>query len=200
MFIQVIEGKVADAEGVRRQMDRWMAELRPGATGWLGTTAGVTADGWSISLARFESAAAARANSTRPEQGAWWAETEKCFAGPVSFAESEDVEMFLGGGTDDAGFVQIMKGHGIDRAAVAEMDRVFEPISTQVRPDVLGLTRVWLGPDSYVEAVYFTSEADARAGETAEMPAEVQATMEKFGELMSGLEYFDLTDPQLHSP
>jgi hypothetical protein len=200
MFIQVIEGQVADAEGLRRQMERWMAELRPGATGWLGTTAGITADGRSISLARFESPAAARANSARPEQGAWWAETEKCFAGPVSFAESEDVETFLGGGSDDAGFVQIMKGRGVDRAAVAEMDRVFEPISTEVRPDVLGLTRVWLGPDSYVEAVYFTSEAEARAGETKEMPADVQATMEKFADLMAGLEYFDLPDPQLHSP
>lgn len=30
--------------------------------------------------------------------------------------------------------------------------------------------------------------------------AEVRATMEKLGEAMAGLEYFELSDPQLHSP
>ena len=75
MFVQVIEGRVADRDALRRQMDRWMSELRPGATGFLGSTAGVTDDGYAIAFARFESAAAAEANSERPEQGRWWAET-----------------------------------------------------------------------------------------------------------------------------
>lgn len=45
VFIQVIQGKVADAEGVRAAMDRWGRDLQPGATGWLGTTGGITDDG-----------------------------------------------------------------------------------------------------------------------------------------------------------
>ena len=45
MFIQVIQGKVADAEGLRAAMDRWGRDLQPGATGWLGTTGGITDDG-----------------------------------------------------------------------------------------------------------------------------------------------------------
>ena len=40
MFVQVIEGQLADREGLRRQLELWMTELRPGATGYLGTTAG----------------------------------------------------------------------------------------------------------------------------------------------------------------
>ena len=45
MFVQVIEGQVADREGLKRQLERWQEELRPGATGLLGSTSGVTDDG-----------------------------------------------------------------------------------------------------------------------------------------------------------
>ena len=44
MFVQVIEGHVADKEGLRAQIDRWQNELKPGADGYLGTTAGVAED------------------------------------------------------------------------------------------------------------------------------------------------------------
>ena len=42
MFVQAFEGRVADQDGLRRQLERWMTELRPGAHGFLGSTAGVT--------------------------------------------------------------------------------------------------------------------------------------------------------------
>ena len=38
--------------------------------------------------ARFESEEAAQANSDRPEQGAWWAETAKVFDGEATFRNS----------------------------------------------------------------------------------------------------------------
>src|SRR3990170_4456014 len=108
MFIQVIQGKTQDPEGIRRQMDRWHQELRPGAKGYLGTTAGVGDDGKFISVVRFESEAAARSNSDRAEQGEWWAETEKYFDGEALFHDCTRVETFLQGGSDEAGFVQII--------------------------------------------------------------------------------------------
>src|SRR4029077_20067824 len=120
--------------------------------------------------ARFESADAARANSDRPEQGAWWAETEKLFDGQPEFSESSDVTTFLAGGSDDAGFVQVMKVAGVDRAKVEDGDRQFAPIAADVRPDLIGGVRVWTGPDSMIEANYFTSEAAAREGEKAPPP------------------------------
>src|SRR5713101_6644702 len=115
MFLQVITGHVNDANRLRRQLDRWMEALRPGASGWLGHTAGVIDDGTSIALVRFENEAAARANSDRPEQGEWWKATETCFDGPVTFLDSDDVELERGGGSDDAGFVQVMRGTVKDR-------------------------------------------------------------------------------------
>lgn len=198
VFVQVMEGRVRDRDGLRRQLEQWMQELRPGASGFLGTTAGVTDDGRGIVLARFESADAARANSERPDQGAWWSRTEQCFDGPVSFADSEDVDTLLGGGSDEAGFVQVMRDSGVDRARLRALDDVLERHAASFRPDLLGALRVWTGPDAYVEAAYFTSEDAAREGEQREAPTELAEHMADLESLMADVEYLDLRDPWLH--
>src|SRR5207237_10431022 len=103
-----MEGGVGDLEGLQAQLAAWTSDLQPGADGWLGTTAGVTADGTFIAVVRFESLEAAKANSDRPEQGAWWEKTAATFDGDVRFTDCPDVDIFGAGGSDDAGFVQIM--------------------------------------------------------------------------------------------
>ena len=199
MFVQVIEGKVSDKAGLRRQMDRWEAELRPGAIGFLGSTGGVTDEGVGFAIARFASADAARANSERPEQGQWWSETEKCYDGPVSFTDSEDVEEFLSGGSNDAGFVQVMKSANVPpRAELKEMDEQFAKHANTWRPDLIGGLRVWTGKTSTVEVNYFTSEAEARANENKEPPAELAALFAQYGEAMANTEFLDLRDPWLY--
>jgi hypothetical protein len=197
MFIQVIQGTVADREALKRQTDRWHAELRP-ASGYLGSTQGVSADGRFVALVRFESAAAAKACSDRPEQGAWWGETEKCFAGAPSFADTEDVQEFMGGGTDRAGFIQFMVGSTTDRAKLVELDAAFERAAADVRPDILGGLRAWTGPTSFVEVGYFTSEAEARAGEATQPPEEVAALMSAWQGIID-VEFVDVGEPWLFS-
>ncbi len=197
MFVQVFEGRVADPKGLRRQMDRWMSDLRPGAAGFLGSTGGIADDGYGIFFARFESAAAAQANSERPEQGQWWAETEGSFDGDVTFTDSEDIETFLAGGSNEAGFLQVMKGSRIDRRKLHALDESFEKHGATFRPDLIGGFRLWTGPDSYVEVGFFTSEADAREGEKKEPPPELAADMGTFQELMANVEFLDLRDPWL---
>jgi hypothetical protein len=197
MFIQVIKGQATDREGLRRQFDRWSEELRPGAAGFLGSTAGITDDGQFIAVARFETADASRANSQRDEQGAWWAETEKCLEG-VTFHDSTEVITMQGGGSNKAGFVQVMCGRVTDtdkmdalRPRMGEMESAMK----RHRPDVLGDVIAVNADNSYTDVVYFESEAEARQGETKEMPPELGAL---FGELMSAIavdEYIDLKDP-----
>ena len=143
MFVQVIEGRVGDREGLRRQMDRWMAELRPDASGYLGTTAGIANDDRGYALVRFESAAAAKANSERSEQGRWWAEAEKCFDGEVTFADSEEIDTFLAGGSDAAGFVQLMKGAAPDRERLRHLDARLAEHAASFRPDLIGAVRLY---------------------------------------------------------
>lgn len=196
MFVQIIEGRTTDGKALMERGESWQQELRPGAKGYLGVTAGVTADGRAVTIARFESEDAARANSERPEQGAWWAETAKLYDGEPTFTESSDVTLWMGGGSNDAGFVQVMKTIGADRAKLEEMDKAFEPYSS-ARPDLLGGLRIWTGKDSCIDVAYFTSEAEAREGEKAEMPPEVQELMAGMEEGMGQVEYFDLTEPQV---
>lgn len=196
MFVQIMEGRTSDPEGLKRQGERWQAELRPGAAGFLGVTSGSTTDGRAITIARFESEAKARNNSDRPEQGAWWAETAKYYDGDVTFSESDDVQEILGGGSDRAGFVQVMKIADVDRARIERVDLALPQVA-QLRSDLLGVVRIWTGPTTCVDVNYFTSEADARAGEGSDIPAELQPLMAEFQEITRRTEYLDLTDPQL---
>jgi hypothetical protein len=199
MFVQVIEGRVNDAEAVRRQLDRWDSELKPGASGFLGSTGGITDDGRLIMFARFESEQAAQANADRPEQGEWFAEMAKCFDGEPTFTNSTDVDTFLAGGSDDAGFVQVMRSKGIDRGRVAEMDALFEPHAKTWRPDLIGGLRVWTGPGECTEVNYFTSEAEARANEQKPPPPEAAAGFAEFEEMTANTEFIDLHDPVIVS-
>jgi len=199
MFIQVITGQAIDREGLRRLGDRWTDEVRPGATGYLGKAVGVTDDGRFIAVVRFESEAAARRNSERAEQGAWWAEVEKCLE-RVAFAESVDVVTMLGGAVDKAGFVQVMRGRITDPGKMSGVrDRMgeMEAALRRHRPDVLGDVIAIHADGTYTDTVYFESEQAARRGEATEMPADVGAL---FNDLMSAItvdEYLDLKDPSL---
>jgi hypothetical protein len=201
MFMQVITGKVTDRDWLLRQDERWQQEIRPGATGYLGSTAGVTADGRFFASIRFETAEQARANSDRPEQGAWWSETEKCVA-DVEFHDCSRVETLLGGGSDDATFVQVMRGRIEDRAAfdgVAEKMAANEAAMHEARPDVLGeAMAIHDDGEGYTDIIYFTSEADARANEAKPMAPELQALLDEAMTAGPVVEWFDLTDLVLH--
>lgn len=199
MFIQVITAKVLDEESLKRQVDRWEADVRPGAEGFLGSTSGITDDGKLIVLARFESEEAARRNSERPEQGAWWAETEKSLEDP-KFQDSVDVVVTGAGGSNDAGFVQVMSGHVIDAAKMTALTgrmKEVEAAMAEARPDVLGDVTAFHGDGTFSDAVYFRSEAEARANEAKEMPAEMQAMFEEWMAAATIDEYLDLKQPRL---
>ena len=141
---------------------------------------------------------AARANSDRPEQGAWWSETEKYYDGASLLR----------------GVVGCHRAHGrrVERRRVRPGDegggrrpRPRSTVSTtsfeqlaSVRPDLLGRPPCVDRRRSVRRAAYFTSEAEARAGEQKELPEEVQALMAEFQEIMANTEFIDLIDPELH--
>jgi len=179
-----------------------MRELAPGSIGWLGSTEGVTDDGTFIGVARFESAEAARRNSDRPEQGRWWAETEKLFDGEVTFRDSEDVEVELHGDPDRAGFVQVMQGRTTDMTRARElMKRMSPEDSAAFRPDILGSVSIGHDDGEWTQVLYFTSEAEAREGERKEPPPEMQAIMDEMMQISDGPPtFYDLRTPGLHSP
>ena len=200
MFVQVIQGRTGKPEEVHAALERWRTELAPGAAGWLGSTGGVTDDGRLIALARFESADAARRNSERPEQDRWWRKTAELLDGDAGFADSEIVTLDLVGDPDKAGFVQVMRGRGTDPERAMELMSQDSQKWADFRPEILGTVAVGHEGGGYTVAIYFTSEAEARAGERKEPPPELAARMEEMNKLMSGEpEFLDLEHPWIYS-
>jgi hypothetical protein len=201
MFIQIFQGHTANAGELKDCLDQWVYDLAPGAQGWLGTTAGVTSGGAFIALARFESPQAARRNSDRPEQHQWWMETSKLFSGEVTFHNCEEVDEFARGGSDEAGFVQVIQGKVRDVQRMRELGRRIQAEGmNDLRPDVIGGTVALHGDGGYTMAVYFTSEQAARKGERTEPPANLRALMEEERSLHVGEPaYLDLPMPWLYS-
>ena len=201
MFVQVIEGTVTDRQAARKALDRWVAELAPGAIGWLGSTSGVAADGTMITLARFTSAEDARRNSDRPEQGAWWAETSKLFTGEPTFADSTQVDVDLPGDPDEAGFVQVIQSQVSDPDRARQLMRSDNDLWRSFRPDVIGSLTVVHDDDRVTVAVYFTSETAAREAESKPLPPALQSEADELARLwISEPRFIDLKEPWLHSP
>ena len=201
MFVQVIKGKTSNPQALDAALNMWVQDLAPGATGWLGSTSGVTEDGRAIAVVRFESEEDARRNSDRPEQDQWWSETAKLFDGEATFGDSTDVTVDVQGDPDQAGFVQIMQGRSNDpERARALMDQDADKWRA-LRPDMLGSVAIGRDDGGYTMVMYFTSEAEAREGERKEIPPELQANMEEMNKLSVGeTEFFDLKRPTMISP
>ena len=201
MFVQIIQGKVSDVSALKAAIDRWARDLAPGATGWLGSTGGVTDDGRFIAVARFESEEAARRNSDRPEQGQWWAETERTLDGPATFHDSTDVTVDVSGDPDGAGFVQVMQGRGSDPDRAKELMNADPDAWADIRPEILGSLAAGYDDGAYTMVMYFTSEAEAREGERKDLPPELAAQMEELNKLSIGEPaFFDIKEPWIHSP
>jgi hypothetical protein len=196
MFIQVIVGKTSDPSAVKAANERWQKELRPGAKGFLGGTSGVADDGTVAMVIRFESEADAQANSERPEQGKFFEETSGSMEGTPTFYNCPEAELFGKGGSDEAGFVQLMIYKPKDVAAHKALNEKY-PFETFIaqRPEILGGTTGYATDGTVIDTTYFTSEAAAREGEKQDMPADVQQMMQEFGANAGEIRFIDLRDP-----
>jgi hypothetical protein len=201
MFAQVIQGKTSNPAELDAALNRWLQDLAPDATGWLGSTSGVTEDGRAIAVVRFESEEDARRNSNRPEQDQWWSETAKLFDGEATFRDSTDVTVDVQGDPDQAGFVQVMQGRSSDPERAKQLMDQDADKWNAFRPDVVGSVTIGHEDGAYTMVMYFSSEAEAREGERKEPPPELQAQMEEMGKLSVGEpEFFDLKRPVIVSP
>jgi hypothetical protein len=196
MFVQIIHGKVKDVDLLARQTERWIKEIKPGVKGYLGSTTGVTPDGRAITLARFESAQAASTNSNNAQQTAWWNETAKAYDGDPTFIDCTNTDTLFGGGSNDAGFVQVIQGRAKDQAAMRSDIKAMESDLRSARPDILGMTIAWHGDGgAFTQAVYFRSEAETRKAEKATENDEMRKRYE--GMMAGPPTFFDLRTPLL---
>jgi hypothetical protein len=201
MFVRVIQGRATNPPGIRRDLDRWQRLLAADADGWLSSTAGITEDGWSITVVCFASEAQARRNSDRPEQREWWRDASQ-HLGRVVIHDASEVHSYRQDHADNAGFVQVIQGHIDDMERMVSLSRDQEEVPAREAPHILGVTVAKHAnrPGDFTQIVYFTSEQDARQFEPRP-PAEAdEPAQEERRSLITNLRSFDLPDPQLLSP
>ena len=201
MFIQIIQGRATNPPGIRRDLGRWQRMLAADADGWLGSTTGITEDGWSITVVHFASQAHARRNSDRPEQREWWRDASQHLA-RVVFHDAPKVHTYRDGGSDQAGFVQVIQGHADDMERMISLGRDQDEVLAREAPHILGVTVAEhadrLG--DFTQIVYFTSEQDARSYDQDSPAEEDEPVQEERRSLLTNLRSFDLRDPQMLSP
>jgi hypothetical protein len=114
------------------------------------------------------------------------------FDGPVEFHDCDDVTLLMDGGSDSAGFVQVIRGKVDDIDRLKSMMTADTDTLHQMRPEIIGGTLAVEPDGTFTETVAFTSEEAARQGERVEPPADVQAEMEY---AMAGAQFYDLHQP-----
>ena len=201
MFIQVVQGRALDPPGIRRELNRWQRQLATDADGWLGATAGVTEDGWSVVVMHFASEQQARRSSDRPEHRAWWREASQ-HLGEVAFHDAPKVRLFGDGRSDLAGYVQVIQGHIDELERMASLGAGQEEVLAREAPHILGVTVAEHAdqPGDFTQILYFTSELDAQRF-APEPPTQTdEPAQAERRRLMTNLRSFDLQDPQMLIP
>ncbi|MGZ4446332.1 MAG: hypothetical protein ACXVEC_06580 [Nocardioides sp.] len=195
MFIQIIQGRCTRQDELRELASRWREEAGREAVGWLGGTYGFTDDDQFVGVIRFESQEAARANSERPEQGAWAEKMMALMDGPVEFHDCDDVTLMMDGGSDTAGFVQVIRGRVEDPSRLKAMMGNTDMLHA-MRPEIIGATLAIEADGTFTETIAFTDEDSARSGERMEPPADVREALEP---IMAGATFYDLHHPWFES-
>jgi hypothetical protein len=200
VFIQVMQGRATNPLGIRDELNRWQRQLATDADGWLGATAGVTEDGWSVVVMHFDSERQARRSSDRPEHRAWWREASQ-HLGEVVFHDAPQVRSFGDGRSDLAGYVQVIQGHIDDMERMASLGRDQDEVLAREAPHILGVTVAEHAdrPGDFTQILYFTSEQEARSYDP-DPPIEDEPAQEERRSLMTNLRSFDLRDPQMLVP
>ena len=79
----------------------------------------------------------------------------------------------LDGGSDDAGFVQVIQGRLDDPSRFREFMSQPMDLLHEARPEIIGGTIAIDADGWFTETMAFRSEAEARTGEQREMPPEM---------------------------
>ncbi|MGW7081726.1 hypothetical protein [Streptomyces sp. NPDC054866] len=157
MFVLKVEARTARPDAVRQQVLAWPADVGSSASGWLGCTGGVSADGDWVFLMRFVSQEAAWTTSDLPGYEQWWRACRRHLETPPVFAESTRVSGILRGGSDDAAAVIITQGSGPSNR-LSEILRRLETLELTEPVGVIGGFVAWHGCERFTEALYLASK------------------------------------------
>ncbi|MGH9198942.1 MAG: hypothetical protein ACRD1T_24845, partial [Acidimicrobiia bacterium] len=114
------------------------------------------------------------------------------------FHDCTEVDLMQDGGSDQAGFVQVIQGKVTDIEKARAMDREGQAQMSEMRPDVIGGIVAWHPQNGrFTNAIYFTSEAEARAKEKeSSSTPEFEKFMSEWQAISDGEpKFLDITEP-----
>ena len=186
-FLVLARGAVADPDALRRGWEEWQERAVAGGSGWLGATAGIAPSGQWVAALRYSSEEAARA--ARDDVGSF-------LSGATAVELTGDVQVVDGNGSPAAGrFVQVMRARVPERRRLEDVEAAIGDRFAALRPDFLTGLRAWTAPDRLTVVDWFTSEAEARAGEAAGIPVDLGSLFGEWMSLLHDVEWNDLVEP-----
>ena len=189
VFLLLARGPASDPEIVRRRWDEWHEREASKNAGWLGSTGGVASGGEWLAAVRYASEDPARAAARA-------ALDSDFFAAATTVEVTGDVHVLEGNGSPTGGrFVQFMRARVPDRHRLEAIEAAMGSQFAALRRDFLSGLRAWTGPDRLTVVDWFTSEADARAGEAIDIPADLGARFGEWMSLLHDVEWYDLNQP-----
>ena len=188
--VLLARGTVADPDALRRSWDEWHDRVASDENAWLGSTGGISSAGQWLAAIRYSSEEAGRMATADADA------TPSFLSGATTLEVTGDVHLVEGNGSPDGGgLVQFMRAHVADRQRLGEVEGAVGNRFAAVRPDFLAGLRAWTGPGRLTVVDWFTSEADARAGEAGGVPTDLGALFGEWMSLLSDVEWYDVADP-----
>ncbi len=194
IVLLLASGPVADAEALRRGWAEWHDRVAPADGAWLGSTGGIARDGQWVAAVRYSSLEAAREAGEGPSGPSF-------LTGATTVELADGVHLVEGNGPPAAaGFVQLMRARVPDRRRFEAVEAAVGVRFAALRRDFLTGLRAWAGPDGLRVVDWFTSEADARAGEALDVPSDLGALFGEWMSLLHDVEWYDLPEPWQVTP
>ncbi len=197
MFVRVVQASVVSKPLLRNAWEHLLDAFAM-HDAWLGATGGIDKDGRFHAWVTFTDSDEADEVFNDPEVARWHDQFLHHLA-EANVTPTSDARVLIPGG-GSAGFVQFVAGDALDKEKLEAVMLAFQQEVVEYRLDVLGSMIAWLGPDSFSSIVFFSSEAEARRGESLEFPGGISALLGEVMQVLKNLEYIDIRDPWIAFP
>ncbi|MFP5297817.1 MAG: hypothetical protein ACLGHL_02375 [Actinomycetota bacterium] len=170
------------------------AESLADRQGWRSAVAGIARTDEFLAALEFTDPPSAAAALSDLTVSGWFKEVEGCLKDPET-RDSFEGETLIAGTREDAGFIQVIRGRTTDRERWTAINEAMQEVMRTHRPEVLAASIAWFDDDHFSETVFFTSEQEAREGESREFPGGMAGLFGELMNLVEDLTYVDVRDP-----
>lgn len=193
MFVRVIDAAVVSKALLRNAWDHLHDELARTDV-WSASVGGVGSNGRFLATMCFTSPSGTDVLESDPLVARWWADLHLHLEEPT-VQDSTSADILIPGGSEAATFVQFIRGRSSDPERMSAINKAMQAEVQMHRPEILGSSIAWHAGGVFTETVYFTSEQEARLGESREFPGGIKGLFEELMQLVQEIAYIDVRSP-----